>query len=219
MEFLSNLSNSVSTEVVYLSVAIALMSVLMSQSQYTLLEKLLVVIVSLLSLMSIFSLTFFSKIKWQLRCIRKGIESVLSKVSHQEMRLMDASLKVHELVRQISNYVREYDGSMSPIEWVGQKVSHELMVMRTIQWRCNQPVGQVFDRLILRMVEDGLQQELASDLALNQVWTEYLQWDTQHGPGWYGQALFQPGETLRTLSTQVRQQSPGVENILMGTGL
>ena len=57
---------------------------------------------------------------------------------------------LHGQCRQICNHFREYDESISGIEWLAGKVANELMIMRMLQMRARVPLSDEWDRMVMR---------------------------------------------------------------------
>ena len=150
MSFMSKDFRFMSMHQVLLSLSIVLVSMMVRQLNVSFLEGISLGILSILSVMSMLLLTFTKDLLWEVQTAVSLVSAISTKVSFIETRLMYSNLMLHEQMKQICNHFREYDPTISGIEWLGGKVANELMIMRTVQMRAGVPLSDEWGRMVMR---------------------------------------------------------------------
>jgi len=154
------MTSPMSMQQIAVSMAMIFVAVLSKKFELSIVEGVMMGILSLFVVLSMMSLSWMSQMMSHVETMSQMMSHVetmshtLGKMSTRltfvEKRMMYHGFLLHEQCRVVRNHFLDFDETLSGIEWVAAKVSNELMIMRTLCWRSGVDLMDEWDRMVMR---------------------------------------------------------------------
>ena len=144
------MTSPMSMQQIVVSMVMIFVAALSKKPELSIVEGVLMGMLSLFVVLSMMSLSWMSQMMWYVQTMSDTLGKMSSRLTFVEKRMMYGAVLLHEQCRMIRNHFHDYDETMSGIEWLAAKVSNELMVMRTLCWRSGVDFMDEWDRMVMR---------------------------------------------------------------------